>query len=325
MQLFDEARHGCAIVGPTASGKTALSTRLARRWGESELISVDAMAVYRGLDIGTAKPDAEQRRGLSWHLIDVVDPSEDFSVATFQTLAEQALSVVERNGHRPILVGGTGLYHRAVIDHLEIPAQYPNVVSQLNARAESEGLASLYAELVIADPLAASRIEPTNTRRIVRALEVCVGSGRPFSSFGPGLTNYEQSNYLLIGLDLPKETLHARIEARLDQQFEQGFLKDLLAQKTPISKTARQALGYRELIEHLELGTPLSVARATILQRTKNFARRQLAWFRRDPRIVWLDAEASDLDDEITNRLFAMSDGESPASVSLPSSMDMGD
>jgi tRNA dimethylallyltransferase len=292
-----------ALVGATATGKTATAVRYARRHGNTELVSVDAVAVYRGLDVGTAKPTPEERRGVTWHLIDVCDPGEEFSVARFQAAARAAVEAIEGRAHRAVLVGGTGLYQRALVDELALPGRYPEVAAALEREADGpEGLAGLYARLVALDPTAAARVQPTNRRRLVRALEVAIGSGRPFSAAGPGLGHYGPTRFCLVGLTLRRDELDRRIAARLESQLAAGFLEEvatLARRRAGLSRTARQALGYRELLDHLEGRTTFEEARAEILRRTRAFARRQESWFRRDPRIVWLDAERRDLDDAL--------------------------
>ncbi len=296
-----------SIVGPTASGKTAAAVALARRYGDIELVSVDAMAVYRGLDIGTAKPTSSEREGLVWHCIDLVEPTEEFSVAQFQHAFESALTQIAGRGHRAVLVGGTGLYHRAAVDGLELAGRYGEIAVALEARAAIPGGAeTLYRELRELDPIAASRIEATNVRRIVRALEVTLGSGRPFSSFGSGMTVYGATEVPIAGLAIARAELASRIECRLARQLEEGFVeevKEVIGRVGRLSKTAAQALGYRELIDFLEARTTYSEATARIVSRTKRFARRQEAWFRRDPRVVWIDALGSDLVDRLDELL----------------------
>ena len=257
-----------AVVGVTASGKSAVALAIARCQGNAEIISVDSMQVYREMDIGTDKPSAAVRAEVPHHLIDVVAPSEDYSLTAFQNAARQARSAIAIRGRMAVLAGGTGLYHRSVIDDLEIP------------------------EL---DPVAASRMAPTNRRRIVRALEVTVGSGRPFSSYGPGLNNYPPRDIAQIGLSLSRSEIDRRIEQRYHQQMNAGFLAEVKALSTrfaPLSRTASQALGYKELLAHLNGEMSLDEAVALAVTRTRRFARRQERWFRRDPRIIWLDADA---------------------------------
>jgi tRNA dimethylallyltransferase len=288
------------IVGATGTGKTALALELARAFpGRYELVSVDAMAVYRFMDIGTAKPTPSERAGVSWHLIDLIDPSEQFSVAAFQAEARSCLAGIEERGRVPILVGGTGLYHRAVLDSLAIPARFPEVAAELEREADLPGgLEQLYRRLVELDPVAAGRVEPGNRRRIVRALEVTVATGRPFSSFGPGLVNYPTSGAHIIGLQLERSELDRRLAERFKEQLARGLLEEvraLSARSAGLSRTARQAIGYRELLGHIEDGLALEEAESEALRRLRALARRQEAWFRRDPRVVWLEAGRADL------------------------------
>ena len=287
-------------MGPTGTGKTAVALEL---FGSSpdryELVSVDAMAVYRELDLGTAKPTAAERKAVPWHLIDIVDPSEEFSVAAFQTEARRALAGIDARGRVPLLVGGTGLYHRAVLDGLEIPGRFAEQAIELEHRADQPGgLAELFRRLGELDPVAASRIEPANRRRIVRALEVTIGSGRPFSSYGPGLVTYPPTNVTFIGLELSRPELDRRLAERFEDQLARGLLAEVRAlssRPAGLSRTARQAIGYRELLGHVEHGVALEQAKAAAVRRLRAFARRQEAWFRRDPRVVWIGADRGDL------------------------------
>lgn len=287
-----------ALVGPTATGKTALAAALARRRGDLELVSADAMAVYRGLDVGAAKPSRSERAGVRWHLIDLVDPTDEFSVAEFQEAARAAIAGIEKRGNRAVLVGGTGLYHRAVLDDLDLPGRYPEVARALEAEAAGPGGPErLHARLGDLDPVAASRIEPGNARRTVRALEVTLGSGRPFSSHGPGLEHYGSSRFLIVGLRIDRAALARRIGERLESQLAAGFLDEVRAWRAagPVSRTAARALGYEELLGVLEGRVSLDEARKLVEARTRSFARRQEAWFRRDPRVHWLDAAGEDV------------------------------
>lgn len=277
------------LVGPTASGKSAVAVEIAQRFGDLELVSVDSMQVYRGMDIGTAKV-----REPPHHLVDLASPSEDFSVARYQAAARDVLAGIEARGHRALLVGGTGLYMQAVVDGLTVPGAWP----QLRAQLEREDPAALFAQLQQADPVAAARIEPGNTRRVVRALEVTVGSGRPFSSYGPGIDAYPRSTrFRLAGLWLPRPVANARIEARYWSQMDGGLLDEVRAlDAVTLSRTARQALGYRELLDHLAGRRTLQDALDEAIKRTREFARRQRMWFRRDPRIVWFGAARNPFD-----------------------------
>jgi tRNA dimethylallyltransferase len=279
-----------ALVGTTASGKSALAMTLARRHPNIEIVSVDSMQVYRGMDIGTAKPTASEQAEVRHHLIDLADPDEEFTVARFQREFVDVLEGVEQRGHRALLVGGTGLYRRAVVDGLALPGQYPE------ARREFEDAATtqLHTRLAELDPVAAARMEPSNRRRIVRALEVTVGSGRPFSSYGPGLEAYPPTPFRLVGVSLPSAIVAARIETRYQRQLDAGFVDEvrrLDARPSGLSRTAAQALGYRELLAYSRGTVTLDEAVGEAVRRTRQFARRQRAWFRRDPRIEWLAVE----------------------------------
>lgn len=284
------------VLGPTASGKSDVAMAVAAEARADaqpiELVAIDAMQVYRGMDIGTAKPTAADRAAVPHHGIDLVDPHLDFTVAEFSAAARDAIEGIERSGHRPLLVAGTGLYLRAITDPMEMPGVWPELRAQFEARLEGDGAEVLHAELVALDPVAASRIEPGNGRRTVRALEVCVGSGRPFSSFGPGLDTYAPTRFVQIGLRWPRDVLARRIEQRVHHMMAAGLVAEvaaLLARPQGLSRTARQALGYKELIEHLDGQVSLDRAVATIILRTRQFAVRQERWFRRDPRIQWVD------------------------------------
>jgi tRNA dimethylallyltransferase len=283
-----------AVVGPTASGKSAVAMHVAERSGDVELVSVDSMQVYRGMDIGTAKASADERARVRHHLLDLVDASEEFTVAEFQRAYTAALDDIAARGHRAILVGGTGLYHRAVIDDLDLPGEWPDARARLLDEADRAGPEALHARLVALDPAAAARMEPTNTRRIVRALEVCEGSGRRFSSFGPGLDDYPPGAATQIGLRWDRAVLAARIEARVHGMIDGGLLDEVRRlREAPggLSRTAAQALGYKELITHLDGACSLDEAVELVIVRTRQFAVRQLRWFRRDPRVRWVDVE----------------------------------
>jgi tRNA dimethylallyltransferase len=277
-----------ALVGPTAAGKTSLALELAPRLG-AEVVSADAMLVYRGMDIGTAKPTAAERSRVPHHLVDVVDPAEEFSVARFQPMARAAIADVLARGRRPLLVGGSGLYFHAVVDEFVFPPTDASVRHRLEAEAAGAGLPAMYRRLERDDPPAAARIQPANLRRIVRALEVMELTGRPFSSFR-GAMDSPVSRYQLtvLGLDPGQELLRERVAERVAAMAEAGLIEEVrrLAGR-PLSRTARQALGYKELLDALEAGGPIETALDQVVARTRNYARRQLAWFRRDPRVRW--------------------------------------
>jgi tRNA dimethylallyltransferase len=302
-----------ALVGPTASGKSSLALALARLRPEAELVSVDSMGVYREMDIGTAKPSPADRQAVPYHLVDLVDPNEEFSVRQFQEAARRVLTEIGRRRHRPLLVGGTGLYLRAVVDDLELPGRWPEIATVLADEADRPGGTELlHTRLAELDPTAASRIEPGNRRRLIRALEVTLGSGRPFSSFGPGLEVYSPSPVVLVGIRFDPTVHDNLIERRFHRLLDEGLLDEvriLAARPAGLSRTARQALGYRELLAHVEDGVPLDEAVAQAITRTRAFARRQWSWFKRDPRISWLDPG-----DDLLAGLLHVWDADGPAS-----------
>lgn len=275
-----------ALVGATGTGKSQLVAEIARPG--LAVLSVDSMAVYREMDIGTATPPASERAGIAYYLIDVADPAEEYSIARYQDDACVALRQVREAGARPLLVGGTGLYLAALVDGLCLPGRYPEIAADLEAEIDSgRPVAELHRRLATLDPLAARRIEPDNRRRIVRALEVTLGSGRCFSSFGPGIGAYPPTPVRIVRLARPREELDGRLEARLEAQLEAGWLAEaeaLARRPGGLSRSARQALGYRELFQFLAGRAGWEETRETILRRTRALARRQEAWFRRDPR-----------------------------------------
>lgn len=286
-------RSHLAIVGPTASGKSALALEVACTLGDVEVVSVDSMQVYRGLDIGTAKPSARDRAMVRHHLIDVAEPAEEWSVVRFQTEARAAVADIETRGRRALLVGGTGLYVQAVVDPLTFPPEDRAVREEILDRG-----GDLYAELVRLDPEAAAAIEASNTRRVARALEVIEITGRPFSSFGSGLQTYGETVFpvRLAGVWLPREVLDERIDARVATMRDAGLVDEVrgLRERGELSRTAAQAIGYREVLDHLDGRVPsLDDALEQMAVRTRQFARRQRRWFRRDPRIEWLGAAAN--------------------------------
>ncbi len=297
-----------AIVGTTASGKSALAMHLARSIGDVELVSVDSMQVYRGMNIGTAKPTDAERAEVPHHLIDIVEPTEDFTVSDFQRSARAAIADIVARGATPVLVGGTGLHLRAVIDDLDIPGRYPEIAASLAEEADTR---ALYARLTELDPDAAEKMEPGNRRRVLRALEVYIGSGRGFSTYGPGLDQYPETRFRLVGLRLPRRVIDERIADRYGEQMEVGFLDEvqtLSALAPGLSRTAAQALGYRQLLAHLAGCCSLDDALEAAIVATRRFARRQERWFRRDPRITWLDADTNPMEvaDQLVGQWRAM-------------------
>ncbi|CAN5730848.1 tRNA (adenosine(37)-N6)-dimethylallyltransferase MiaA [soil metagenome] len=282
-------RH-LALVGTTASGKSALALDVARCHRDIELVSVDSMGVYRGMDIGTAKPTAAEQAEVSHHLIDLAEPTEEFTLSRYRDAFDEALAGIEGRGHRALLVGGTALYLRTVVDNLAIPGRYPETRAELEERPET---AELYAWLARLDPLAAGRMQPTNRRRVLRALEVTLGSGRPFSSYGPGPEAHPPTRFDLVGIPLPREVVAERIVARYRQQLEAGFLDEvrrLTELALPLSRPPAHALGFAELLGHLAGRTSLEEAVDLAVRRTRRFARRQRGWFHRDPRLTWFES-----------------------------------
>ena len=265
---------------------------VAEEFGDCTIVCVDSMCVYRGMQIGTASPTLDERDRVPHELVDLVDHSTEFSVQRFQREAKAAMARASVRGRQALLVGGTGLYHRAVIDDFEIPGQYEEVAARLRERLLEEGPEALFNELEALDPLAASRMEPTNSRRIVRALEVTLGAERPFSSFGPGLAAYPESGITQVGIRFDREFSDAAITARVDAMVAGGFVEEvaeLLATGLPFSRTSAQAVGYPQFVSYLEGRCSLEEAKIATVTATRHLARRQWAWFRRDPRITWYD------------------------------------
>ncbi len=287
------------VVGPTASGKSAVALAVARRFPPTEIISADAMAVYRSMDIGTAKPTAAERSAVRHHGVDVVDPGDEFAVTDFQRLAESVLRSAESEGHPVVIVGGTGLYVRAVVDQFTVPPQYPELRAELEAEPDTE---HLWVRLKSLDPAAAEKMLPGNRRRVVRALEVTLGTGKPFSSFGPGVDAYPSTRFRLAGLEIDRDDMDRRIDERYDRQMAEGMLAEVeRVAESGMSRTAAQALGYKELLAHLDGHMSLDDALDEAKRRTRRFARRQQRWFRRDPRITWFPALAPDVADQIAS------------------------
>jgi len=284
------------IVGTTASGKSSLAIELARCRSNVEIISIDSMAIYRGMDIGTATPTVAEQEEIPHHIIDIVDPSDEFALPLFQSAVEKALKEITDRGNRAVLVGGTGLHVRAVVDRLEIPPRFLSIRDEIELISETS---FLYEKLNDLDPIAVTKIEPGNRRRIVRALEVTLGTGRPFSSFGPGLDAYPPSPFTQIGIRLPRDLNDLRIAERYKKQIEDGFVEEvrnLVSDGRKLSKTASQALGYKQIISFIEGDNTLGEAIESAITSTRRFARRQEKWFRRDPRIQWMDVKKDPLE-----------------------------
>lgn len=291
---MSEALRVAAIVGPTAAGKTALSLELAERTG-AEIVSLDSMQAYRGMDIGTAKPGPEELGRVPHHMIDVSDPATEVTVAEFRNLARSSIDDIASRGRLPLLVGGSGLYFRAVVDDLRFPPRSPDVRGRLETEADDLGAGALHDRLAGVDPVAASRIEPGNVRRTIRALEAIELTGALFSDFDSSWESYKSLYDLrVVGLRRDRPELYRRISERAEEMLAAGLRAEAEAlAKRGLSRTARQALGYRQVLEMP--GAPEDEVLAAIVRATKRFARRQEAWFRADPRVLWLDASGPEL------------------------------
>jgi tRNA dimethylallyltransferase len=286
-----------AIVGATASGKSDLALTLAQRLG-GEIVNADAMQLYRGMDIGTAKTPIEQRRGIAHHQLDVLDVREEASVAAYQREARLDVAGIRSRRNRPILVGGSGLYVRAALDRLEIPPTDPAVRARLEGELAVEGVAAMHTRLLRADPVAAQAIQPKNERRVVRALEVIELTGRPFSATLP--SREYQLPTITIGLVVPRPELDARIAARVHQMWDAGLLEEvrrLDAAGLREGRTAARALGYSQGLAHLDGLLRAEQAIEDTIISTRGFARRQESWFRPDSRIHWLGYDDPQLTD----------------------------
>jgi tRNA dimethylallyltransferase len=277
-----------AVVGATAAGKSALAVDLARSI-DGEIVNADSMQLYRGMDIGTAKPAVADRVDPPHHLFDVWEVTEPASVAAYQRLARTVIADVFARGRTPVLVGGSGLYVRAVLDDLEFPGTDAGVRARLEGELATDGAAALHERLTAADPAAAAAILPSNGRRIVRALEVVEISGRPFTATLPRYTYLQ--NTVQIGIDMPLVDLDRRIAERTEQMFNVGLVEEvrgLITRGLRSGRTASRALGYAQVIALLEGAYDEPLARAEVTRATRRFARRQRSWFRRDPRVHWL-------------------------------------
>jgi tRNA dimethylallyltransferase len=284
-----------AVVGATAAGKTGLSLDLAERLG-GEIVNTDAMAVYRGMDIGTATPSPAERQRVPHHLFDLLDVTEPLTVAEFQGWARIAIAEVRGRGRPPVLVGGSALYTRAVVDRFEFPGHDPDVRRGLEAELAGSGPRALHERLAGIDPEAAARILPDNGRRIVRALEVVAITGRPFSATLPE-HEYADPRTIQIGVDIDRPTLDERIAQRVREMFEAGFVDEvrrLLDAGLSEGRTARTAIGYREVASYLAGDLTLDEAVEATAAATRRFSRRQDSWFRKDPRVLWVPWDASD-------------------------------
>jgi tRNA dimethylallyltransferase len=284
-----------AVVGATAAGKTGLSLDLAERL-DGEIVNTDAMAVYRGMDIGTATPPPTERRGIPHHLLDLLDVTEPLTVAEFQGWAREVIAGVRARRRTPVLVGGSALYTRAVVDRFEFPGTDPAVRAGLEAELAAVGPAELHSRLAEQDPESAAQILPENGRRIVRALEVVTITGAGFRAALPEPV-YVDPATVQIGVDIDRPTLDARIAERVRAMFDDGLVDEvrrLLAVGLAEGRTARSAIGYREVTSYLEGQLTLDQAIEATAAATRRFSRRQDGWFRKDPRVVWVPWDAPD-------------------------------
>lgn len=281
-----------SVVGATATGKSSLALGLAHHL-HAVIINADSMQLYKGMDIGTAKLSLDEREGIEHKLLDVWPVTFTASVAEYQTMARMCIA----SATMPVLlVGGSGLYQRAVLDELEFPGTSPEIRAALEVELEAQGELALRTRLQGLDPIAAAAIPPGNGRRVVRALEVIELTGQPFSATLPSYDKPYYDNVTHIGLELSNDVLDARIEARVDRMLEQGLLEEvaiLAEQGLREGVTASKALGYKECLDHLDGLTTWDQARELTIVNTRKFARRQQKWFRRDPRITWIDATAT--------------------------------
>ena len=288
-----------AVVGPTAAGKSDLSLDLAERLG-GEVVNTDAMQVYRGMDVGTAKLPEADRRGIPHHLLDVLEVSEPATVAQFQRWAREVIDDCRARGVTPVLVGGSALYTRAILDRFEFPGTDPAVRHQLEQELAETGPVALHRRLVALDAEASARIIPTNGRRVVRALEVIAITGRPFSASLPALT-YHYDGAHQVGVDIPRPVLDERIAWRVQRMWGAGFVEEvrrLADHGLREGRTANRALGYRQVLAFLDGELTEDQAKEQTVVGTRRFARRQDSWFRKDPRITWVDWDDPDRADK---------------------------
>jgi tRNA dimethylallyltransferase len=268
------------LTGPTASGKSAVGVALARRLN-AELIALDSMTLYRGMDIGTAKPTDAERGGVPHHLIDVLEPAESASVALYREWALDVASSIEAKGKRVLFVGGTALYLKALLRGLfDGPAADPEFRRCLEDEADREGVAALHARLAMVDPISAARLHPNDRRRIIRALEVALTTGRPISSWQSGHETPAPASVAVFALERPRQELHRRIDARVIQMFETGLVEEVEELQPRLGPAAAQAVGYLEVTEMLANQYTLAETIARVQARTRQFSKRQSTWFR---------------------------------------------
>lgn len=331
-----------AVVGPTATGKSDLALDLAQALSApaaagrpagtapAEIVNADAYQLYRGMDVGTAKVPPAERRGIVHHQLDVLDPAQEASVARYQEAARADLDAIAGRGARAVVVGGSGLYVRALLDAMDFPGTDPEIRARLEARAEAEGRRALHAELARLDPPAAESIGPHNTRRIVRALEVIEITGRPYTA------NLPRQEYVRpavqIGLDCSREVLDARVAGRVDRMWEAGLVEEVRALASPeqggvgtgLGVTAARAVGYAEVLAWWRGELSEAEAWTAITANTRRLARKQMGWFGRDPRVHWLDAASPSLLDDALAIVAAADAGTLPIAGAEPVRRSLG-
>ncbi|MFI1236980.1 tRNA (adenosine(37)-N6)-dimethylallyltransferase MiaA [Nocardia salmonicida] len=285
-----------AVVGPTATGKSDLALDLATEL-DGEIVNIDAMQLYRGMDVGTAKLPLDQRRGIAHHLLDVLDVTETASVAAYQSAARAVVEDIMARGRTPVIVGGSMMYVQALLDEWDFPATDPEVRARWEALLDEGGVQALHAALRQADPVAAATILPTDGRRMVRALEVVELTGRPFAASAPTI-GAPRWNTAILGVDRETAALDARIETRTALMFDSGLVDEvrgLLDAGLREGQTARRAIGYAQVLAYLDGEYDLDHARERTLIGTRRYVRRQRSWFRRDPRVSWVDGADPEL------------------------------
>jgi tRNA dimethylallyltransferase len=292
-------RRSVVVLGPTASGKSdaAMTAAALQPKGSVHVIVADSMQVYKRMDIGTAKPSPADQALIPHHCLDVAEPNDRHTVAHYVENVAAARTAISNADASELIVGGTGLYVTAIVDGLDMPGEYPEIRAELEANEDTE---AMFAQLLTLDPEASTKMDPNNRRRLIRALEVCLGSGEKFSSFGEGIGSYSPTSTTLIGLRWDRDVLRTRIAQRVNIMMERGLVEEvrtLLAEPNGLAFTARQALGYKEMIEHLEGRWSLDEAVAATILRTQQFAIRQDRWFRRDPRIQWVDVHEDPIEE----------------------------
>ncbi len=306
---YPALRNFWYLAGPTASGKTGVALELAEQLG-GEIISLDSMAVYAGMDVGTAKPTDDQRRRVPHHLLDVVAPDQEFSLSHFMEAAHRAVAEITERGLQPVFVGGTPLYLKSLVRGVVPgpPADW-EFRRQIEAELADVGLTALHQRLQQVDPLAAAKLHPNDKRRIIRALEFYRATGQPISHQQVHFDDFPEGDCRVYVLSWPREQLHARIDARVDRMFAKGLVDEvrgLLERYGTLSRTAMQAVGYREVVHCLQQDRPLDETIELVKTRTRQFARRQLTWFRSLDECLWVELSGDPEPAAVTARILEL-------------------